>query len=149
VPQGSKNAVVVRKRGKNGKPIPETGKSAYRAVMYEQEKNLEAWRNNVKLFAKKQLPENWDGSGCFANWSIFFFPRPQYHYDRHGKLKPEYGQVLYKKTKPDGDKCLRALNDSITGVVFSDDAQVVPGFGMTAFADPGLPGALVTIVKLS
>lgn len=149
VPQGSKNATVVPRKGKNGKCNPAGGKSSFRAVMYEQEKGLAKWRGNVKRFAAMQLPKNWNSSGCFANWSVFFFPRPGYHYSKDGTLKPEYSQILYKKTKPDGDKCLRAINDSITGVVFGDDAQVVPGFGMTAYADPGLPGALITIVKLS
>jgi Holliday junction resolvase RusA-like endonuclease len=138
----------VRKSSKFGKSNGESGRGAYRAVMYEQEKYLKPWRASIKKIAEMNKPDGWKLDGCFANWSVFFFPRPKYHYDSREKLKPQYRNALYKTTKPDGDKCLRAVNDAITGVIFNDDALVGPGFGMTAFADPGLPGALITVVKL-
>jgi Holliday junction resolvase RusA-like endonuclease len=144
VPQGSKNTTVVRRKNYAG---PE-GRKAYKSVMYEQEKNLKPWRSMIERVAKTQKPEDWDATGFFGTYAIFFFPRPEFHFDSERELKPKYSNHLYKKTAPDGDKCLRAVNDALTGILFSDDAAVIPGFGCTLYAEPYLPGALISIVKL-
>lgn len=148
VPQGSKNAAVVRKRGKNGNYTELNGARGYRAVMFEQERGLKPWREAIASTAKRKLPDNWSLNGEFAVYCAFFFLRPNYHYNKDRELKSEYKNVFYKTTKPDGDKCLRAVNDAITGIAFEDDATVVSGSGLTLWADPGLPGALITVGRL-
>jgi len=44
-----------------------------------------------------------------------------YYFDRPKSQK----KAIYKTTAPDGDKLLRNSLDSMTGIVFKDDAQVV------------------------
>jgi crossover junction endodeoxyribonuclease RusA len=145
VPQGSKNSFVVKnKRARPGA----VGAAKYRAVMYEQEKMLKPWRSMIKTVAEKNKPEDWSSNGFFGTYAVFFFPRPRFHFGANG-LRPKYENEIYKKTAPDGDKCLRAVNDALTGTLFGDDAAVIPGFALTLWAEPYLPGALISIVKLN
>jgi Holliday junction resolvase RusA-like endonuclease len=44
-----------------------------------------------------------------------------FYFDRPKSQK----KAIYKTTKPDVDKLARLVADSLTGVVFKDDAQVV------------------------
>lgn len=76
----------------------------------------------------------------------FFFPRPQSHY-RTGKnaheLKPS--APSWHTSKPDADKLLRAIGDSLTGVVARDDSQFAH---VEAFKYYGSPCAVVTVRSL-
>lgn len=144
VPQGSKNAFVANRK----KPAPNaTGRQKYRAVMYEQEVNLKPWRQAIAKTAERLKDPEWTTDGYFGTYAVFFFPRPKYHFGPNG-LTERYAKEVYKKTAPDGDKCLRAVNDALTGILFGDDAAVIPGFALTLYAEPYLPGALISIVKL-
>ena len=51
--------------------------------------------------------------------------------------------VIHKTTKPDLDKCLRSILDSLTGIAFKDDSQVVECHVFKSFGD--VEGALVTV----
>ena len=44
-------------------------------------------------------------------------------------------KVLHKTTKPDLDKLVRAVLDSLTGIVFRDDSQVIAVIATKAFAE--------------
>ena len=100
LPQGSKNAF----------------KSGNRVVLVEASKGLKPWRSVVALEAKLKRDEVQDQSlieGPVAVELLFQFVP---------------GKTVKRKemtTKPDVDKLSRAILDSLTGVVWKDDSQVV------------------------
>jgi Holliday junction resolvase RusA-like endonuclease len=99
-PQGSKNAF----------------KHGNRVVLVEASKGLKPWRSVVSLAAKEVMLSVQDMSlidGPVAVDVIFTFVP---------------GRTVKRKamtTKPDIDKLARAILDSLTGVCWRDDAQVV------------------------
>ena len=79
--------------------------------------------------------------------AVFVFPRPKGHLGKRG-LKPSAPR--WHAVKPDGDKLLRGLADSLTGVLIEDDARVVSFTGTKRYAvGDELPGAVITIVQLA
>lgn len=107
VPQGSKNARVVKPRA--GGPM--------RAVLFnDNDKVLKPWRALVTATARAA----YSGprlEGALAVWADFRFVRPP-------SVKPL--DRAYPTVKPDVDKLLRALFDGITDAgVWRDDAQVI------------------------
>lgn|SRR5678815_4363884 len=56
----------------------------------------------------------------------FFFERP----------KSAKKSVVYKTTRPDLDKCARAILDSLKGIAFMDDSQVNHLFAWKGFGSP-------------
>lgn len=123
VPQGSKR--IGRHRG-TGRPL-----------LLDDNRNLEAWRDLVAGMARKE----WNGRPPIAVavsvWADFYLPRPAYHFGtgrNAGKLKdsaPEWPAV-----KPDGDKLLRAVFDSLTTAgVWRDDSLAVVWSGAKHYAD--------------
>ena len=114
VPQGSKNAFVMR------------GK----AVMSEANKNTKPWRDTIKAIAL----DNYKGIALLCPLKVnvcFFFQRPNSHLRKNGTLKPN--QPNYKPQKPDLDKLLRSLGDSLTGIIWYDDSQIVQIFAKKLF----------------
>lgn len=67
----------------------------------------------------------------------FFFIRPK-------SIKKN---VTHKTTKPDIDKCARSILDSLTGVCFRDDSQVVSLLATKDFCDPGVGECVVVSVR--
>lgn len=102
-PQGSARAFYVKSLG--------------RSVITSANKNLKPWRQQVSGCAieamadKKKIVERPSAVKVHAH---FFFDRPK-----------SQKKALAKTTKPDADKLLRSIFDSLTGIVFEDDSQVV------------------------
>jgi crossover junction endodeoxyribonuclease RusA len=103
-----------------GRPQPQGSKNAFkhgnRVVLVEASKGLKPWRSVVSLAAKLVMESVQDHSlidGPVAVDIIFTFVP---------------GKTVKRKemtTKPDIDKLSRAILDSLTGVCWRDDAQVV------------------------
>ena len=88
---------------------PKTG----RAFIVSKSRNVSEWRQAIKT----NLTWEWRGppiDGPVGLGLIFVFPRPK-------SLKK--GRVLHT-TRPDGSKLLRAVEDAMTGVAYTDDKQV-------------------------
>ena len=69
---------------------------------------------------------------------IFYMPRP--------KSLPK--RVLFHTKKPDLDKLVRAVKDALTGVLWSDDSQVMEIRARKVYAAEGdHPGARKTVGK--
>ena len=66
---------------------------------------------------------------------IFFLTRPK---------KPKH--PVHHIVKPDFQKLSRPLDDSLTGVIWQDDSQIVAGWTAKYYGDP--PGAKVTIEEI-
>lgn len=107
-----------------GVPQPQGSKSqSTTGHMYESNKNLEPWRKKVRAAAAEAMEgaDPWD-CPCWM-YIIFVFPRPKSHFNSKGQVKA--GKPGYKESKPDLDKLVRAIGDSLSGVVVVDDARFV------------------------
>jgi Holliday junction resolvase RusA-like endonuclease len=98
-----------------GTPVPQGSKSISRSgVMYEANKNLKPWRKEVTAAASRVAGTNFElmqGPLIVSIW--FTMPRPP-------TVKRESPSV-----KPDLDKMCRAVLDSLSGIVYKDDAQII------------------------
>lgn len=98
-----------------GTPVPQGSKSLSRTgVMYEANKALKPWRKEVTaaaLWVAGPQFELMQGPLIVSIW--FTMPRPP-------TVKRESPSV-----KPDLDKMCRAVLDSLSGIVYKDDAQIV------------------------
>lgn len=118
---GSKRGIPYEKKGKfkaNGKP--ELGVR----VIHDNER-FESWSQACKQEALRAA------AGRFIDGPILLMvqiirPRPKGHF-RTGKnsLQVRDAAPGYPDTKPDLTKVVRAIEDSLTGVIWRDDCQVV------------------------
>jgi Holliday junction resolvase RusA-like endonuclease len=78
----------------------------------------------------------------------FRLARPAGHYRKGAlnALKP--GAPAFPRGKPDADKLARATLDSLTGIVFDDDARIVELVVLKRYAAPGHEGATITVSAL-
>jgi crossover junction endodeoxyribonuclease RusA len=134
-PQGSSKGFVGRDRF-TGKP---------RAVVTSDNAKLRPWRVSVQNGAQLAL-ERAGLVGRLAESDVtisahFFLPAPKW-----AEAKLRKGKSVPCITRPDVDKLLRGLLDSLTGLVFADDAQIVKTLASKGYAPPGSqPGVYVTI----
>lgn len=102
----------------HGRPQPQGSKRHVgNGRMVESSKNLRPWRQQVTDTAFVEcgrMPYSGNGTEAIAITVWFYFARPKSAKKR-----------LYPTVKPDIDKCLRAILDSLTGICYKDDAQVV------------------------
>lgn len=141
IPQGNKTAFAVKKKGAAG-----TDRRDYRAVMREgrTEKTRDAhksWRDAVAREAatwcrKHGMPAPIDGP--LELWFIFFMPRP----------KSAAKRVQYPATRPDWDKLARSAGDSLSKIIYTDDARVVDAHVSKRFAIGRPPGAEIRWLAL-
>lgn len=79
----------------------------------------------------------------------FWVPRPLVHHRGRRRSHPVREDApLFSAAKPDVDKLVRALLDSLTGVVWGDDAQVAQVTAEKRYAAPDPPGARVAVWAL-
>ena len=105
-----------------GVPTPQGSKTAYvrggRAVLVESNKKLPAWREAVTEAARQAMYATEQVEPFNAPLKVvvtFFMPRP---------AKPKWAK--YPASKPDLDKLIRAVLDSLTKAkTITDDALVV------------------------
>lgn len=88
--------------------------------------------------------------GALTVEAVFYFLRPKTHYGtgrNAGVLKES--SPAYVTTRPDLDKCARALADALTGIAWRDDSQIVTWKVSKEFAANGEgPRTLVRILPL-
>lgn len=110
-----------------GLPVPQGSKSVNRATgfMYEANKQLMPWRQEVIAQAHRARGDQPTILGPVQVTMTFTFPRPKGHFGtgrNAGVLKP--GAPDAHASKPDLDKCTRAVLDAVTiAGVWRDDAQ--------------------------
>lgn len=86
-----------------------------RPILTSDNKTLKPWRQDVSQYAREMMCTRLPSESAIAVKINFFFLRP----------KSTKKTVQHKLTKPDVDKCARSILDSLTGVCFKDDSQVV------------------------
>lgn len=114
-PAGSKRAFVMP--GKfGGKP---------RAIVTDANPNAKDWKHEVKMSAleHRQVPLL---DGPLAVEFVFYMPRTKGHFGsgRNSSLLKSSAPVR-PITKPDLLKLARGVEDSLTGLIYGDDAQIV------------------------
>jgi len=139
----------------NGVPVPQGSKTSFRhsktgkVVMVDANKNLAAWRALVSARARSAWGVDRPPlAGPVIVTALFYLPRPKGHYGtgrNAGVLKPS--APVYPAVKPDLDKLVRAVFDSLkVAGVWADDALCV-GLGGTGkfYADAVEPGVALTL----
>lgn len=119
--QGSKQAQLIRRKGgeivldRNGRPLTR---------VREDNPRTAEWRQQVAAAARAA----YDGpllTEAVSLTCVFVRPRPKSHFGtgrNAAHVKP--GSPAHPTTKPDTLKLARAVEDSLTGVVWQDDSQV-------------------------
>jgi len=126
-----------------GTPAPQGSKKYVgHGRMIEASAKLKPWRESVKWAALKYRKKRI--AGPVAVDITFTLPKP--------KSCPK--NRLWPDRRPDGDKCTRAVWDSLTdGGVIDDDARIVKWSGCKVFPGTGgraldSPGAVIEITKM-
>lgn len=125
-----------------GTPIPQGSKQAFtnggKTWLVEANKEIYSWREKVGKSATiaMELHRQKPLEGAVSIEIDFIMPRPKtVTRARH-------------TVKPDLDKLVRAINDSITGICFKDDSQVVRINASKNYERFGTPGVIITLHTL-
>jgi crossover junction endodeoxyribonuclease RusA len=122
-----------------GKPETKGSARAFvvkgRAVITNANPRAKTWAGIVTTQALDAMGRVAPFPGPVDLYVKFTLPRPKSHYrtGRHGHLLREDAPSMHSG-KPDLDKLLRCLKDSLTGVCYGDDGQV---WSVTAFKQYG------------
>lgn len=121
------------------------------ATLFDQNSpKLRKWRKAVSDAAAEAMTDQ------SADWldpiavacrveTVFRFARPKYHYTGKGALSSQ--AIDYPRVRPDLDKLLRAIYDSMSGIVFVDDALVCSATSEKIYVE-GSPGVTINVVAL-
>lgn len=131
-----------------GEPTPEGSTRAYyikaldrTVTTHQNKKGLEAWRNRVATEAQRALEGREWGCDSASAYSVsvdFVLSRPA--------SVPEHRR-MHPTVKPDIDKLVRAINDALTSILFSDDCQVVSMTMSKEYSDERRSGAYITVCR--
>lgn len=127
----------------DGIPAPQGSKTPWGS---EANPNTRPWRATVTAAAAEAMREAPVLTGPVSLEVLFFFPRPKSHYGtgrKVGELKAS--APVFHTSKPDADKLLRAIGDSLTGIVVRDDSQFAR---VTAEKMYGRPRAMIVVRTL-
>jgi crossover junction endodeoxyribonuclease RusA len=119
----------------HGMPIPQGSKTGFviggRAVLTDGKKGpaLKEWRMETNAAPL---------SGPVAMRVTFYLPRP--------KSAPR--KVLYPATRPDLDKLVRSVFDSLQGIIYSEDSRIVDIDARKRFAVDSAPRAEIEVASV-
>jgi crossover junction endodeoxyribonuclease RusA len=126
-----------------GRPAPQGSKKSIGNNRFvESSKFLPAWRKAVRVAAEEAVTASmWARvSGPVELEVMFYLDRPS----SISKTKRPYPIV-----PPDVDKLLRGVQDSLSGVIYEDDAQIIRCLAWKVYADTRVPGAFIRVNELS
>jgi Holliday junction resolvase RusA-like endonuclease len=96
------------------------------------------WRNAVAFAALDLITDGWELLDEPLELSvIFYLPRPK-------SVFREFPAVM-----PDVDKLLRAVFDSLSGVIYLDDSRIIRATAQKLYADDRGPGAVIRVNTLA
>ncbi len=107
-------------------------KGTGRVVIVDDNKKAKPWKESIAEVAGKLMEGRTLFEGPLSLRVTFFRPRPQGHY---GKKGLRASAPKFPITRPDCTKLLRGLEDSLTGVVYRDDSQIVSQFVEKHYTD--------------
>jgi crossover junction endodeoxyribonuclease RusA len=126
-----------------GRPAPQGSKKSIGNNRFvETSKFLPAWRRAVKDAAEFAVSSiGWERiDGPCELEVMFYLDRPS-TVSRTKRPEP----II----PPDLDKLIRGVGDSLTGVVYDDDSQVIRVLAWKAYADAREAGAFIRVAPLS
>lgn len=115
-------------------------------LRYQNETSLKMWRQMIMTEARASAPSDWNPMTPVSLVLTFRFPRNKGHYNKRGEVLPS--APPYKATKPDLDKLVRAVGDSLeqSGLILGD-SQIVSINAAKRWAQPDeSPGLLMTVI---
>ncbi len=98
-------------------------------------KGASKWYKDVKTAVAMQWSAPLIEEGAVSVELLFLLPRPK-------TVKRKYPTSRFDG---DGDKLVRAIFDSMTGIVYTDDSQVVDHIAKKRYADDCEPGVWITV----
>lgn len=136
-----------------GKPEPQGSSRAFipkgwkRPVITSTNTKLKPWRQQIAFTALQAAINVADGrpAPLFSSepvqlCALFYFDRPK------RQTKRERAQ-MYKVTKPDIDKLIRAIGDALTGIAYQDDNQIAGIITEKRFGSPARVEITVRILN--
>jgi crossover junction endodeoxyribonuclease RusA len=115
-----------------GPPAPAGSKTAFmsrganpRPIVTDASKRSRPWKSRVSAAAQDAMGGRPPLEGALYLRLTFGVKRPVKHYRKDGKLGAEGVRKPYPSSRPDALKLARAVEDALTGIVYTDDAQVV------------------------
>jgi Holliday junction resolvase RusA-like endonuclease len=147
-PKGSNRAIL---RGGQARFVPGGSPTNQRA--------LKSWDVAVREAARDSVAvQVFDGGTpdrpAFVDQALaveitFWLTRPGGHWAKPTKKNPSPGlkpsAPSMPAVKPDVDKLARATCDSLSGIVFDDDARIVELLVRKVYAEPGCEGARIVV----
>lgn len=118
----------------HGIPAPQGSKAPYGG---ESNPRTRPWRAAVAAVAAETMNGQPLLTGPLKLQVVFVFPRPKSHTGtgrNDGVLKAS--APLFHSVKPDTDKLLRAIGDSLSGTVIRDDAQIATVTASKLYGEP-------------
>lgn len=132
-PAGSKKGFVTRSKA--------TGK--LRAIITDDCKRSRPWKSHVSAM----VADAWRGSPLDEPLElsiVFTMPRPASHYGtRKGVRYPKPDAPHFHTIAPDATKLLRAAEDAMNGLLWTDDSRVVEQHVRKIYGDR--PGAMIRV----
>ncbi len=129
----------------HGEPIPQGSMRAFlpkgwtRPIITAANARTKPWRQEVAGAALAAMDK--DLLDC-AGKNVPFRLSVTFRFQKPKSVKKT---VLEKVTKPDTDKLIRSVLDALTGIVWTDDSQVVEILARKQF---GSPGAEISIEEI-
>ncbi len=121
-----------------GVPAPQGSKTRTKWGVREDNPATRPWRTAVAWEATAAMAGRPRLTGPLALEVVFTFPRPKNHFGsgrNAEQLKPS--SPTLHASKPDVDKMLRAICDSLSGIICRDDAQIAAVQGWKVYGSPG------------
>jgi Holliday junction resolvase RusA-like endonuclease len=120
-----------------------------RGLRYPNDAALKAWRHMIIALIHEARPKDWQPGLPVSITATFRFPRPTSHFGTGrnlGCLKPTAPD--WKTTKPDLDKTLRAVGDSLeqAGLISGDQQIVGINAAKRYVVQNEAPGLLLTVI---
>ena len=127
-----------------GTPIPQGSSRAFlpkgwkRPIITAANSKTKPWRQEIAgtaLAAANNV--SWP---VYAGVPIYLFAN--FYFER-----PKTVKANHKTTKPDVDKLFRSLGDSLTGILFKDDAQIIECYVSKHFGSPARVEVSVSVIE--
>jgi Holliday junction resolvase RusA-like endonuclease len=101
-------------------------------IVDQNHDKLKAWREEIGQVAKILMGGRPLFTGPIFFGVDFYFARPKSHYDKRGVRS---GTPKFHTNIPDSSKVLRAVEDALTGVVWTDDKLIAESHQRKLYAE--------------
>jgi Holliday junction resolvase RusA-like endonuclease len=138
----------------HGLPVPQGSlvpNPSGRGLRYANDASLKAWRQSIIAQVIEARPKGWDPTRPISISTTFRFPRPVNHFSvsraKRGHLVPAAPE--HKTTKPDTDKLIRAVGDSLeqSGLIIGDQQIISINAHKRFVVGDESPGLLLTVIS--